>query len=96
MRVPAVAASRPSHHVVQMARTHPHAEATYRVIALPGGAFGVEVSIPDSYPTTVSAFATKADAKAWIAKHKSSVEAHSSAAGWFRAPRSRTSPSAGG
>jgi hypothetical protein len=81
--------------MVQMARTHPHAEATYRVITMPDGAFGVEVSIPDSYPTTVSAFATKADAKAWIAGHKSRVEAHSSGTGWFRAPRSRTGSSAG-
>jgi len=78
-----------------MARTHPHAEATYRVIALQGGTFGVEVSIPDAYPTTVSTFATKADAEAWIAKHKSRVEAQSSATGWFRASRTRTSSPAG-
>jgi hypothetical protein len=78
-----------------MARTHPHAEATYEVITLPGGTFGVKVSIPDTYPTTVSAFATKADAKAWIAKHKSRVEARSSATGRFRAPRTSTSSSAG-
>jgi hypothetical protein len=56
-----------------MARTHPHAEATYRVILLPGKAFGVEVTIPDTYPTTVSGFATKAAAEAWIAKHKRQV-----------------------
>jgi hypothetical protein len=47
-----------------MVTTHPHAEATYRVISLPGGTFGVEVSIPDTYPTTVSALATRADAEA--------------------------------
>ena len=83
------------HHIMQMARTHPHAEATYRVISFPGGAFGVEVSIPDAYPTTVSTFATKADAEAWIAKHKSQVKAQSSATGWFRASRTRTSFPAG-
>jgi hypothetical protein len=55
----------------------------------------VKVRIPDTYPTTVSTFATKADAKAWIAKHKSRVEMRSSAPGWFRAPRTRTSSSAG-
>jgi hypothetical protein len=75
-----------------MSKTHPHAEASYRVISLPGGCFGVEVSIPDSYPTTVSKFATEADAEAWIAKHKSRVEAHSSGNGWFRKPGSRASP----
>jgi hypothetical protein len=31
-------------------RTHPHAEATYRVIPFDDGTYGVEVSIPDSYP----------------------------------------------
>jgi hypothetical protein len=85
-----LAASLLCHHIVWMARTHPHAEATYRVITLPGGTFGVKVSIPDTFPTTVSAFATKADAWAWIAKHKSRVKAHGSATVWFRAPRTRT------
>jgi hypothetical protein len=57
-----------------MTKTHPHSEATYRVIPLPkGGAFGVEVAIPDTYPTTVSEFATEADAEAWIVQHKSRV-----------------------
>ena len=82
------------YHIVGMARTHPHADATYEVITLPGGTFGVKVSIPDTYPATVSTFATKADAKAWIATHKSRVETQ--ATGWFRAPRTRTSASAGG
>ena len=40
-------------------RTHPHAEATYRVVALSGGVFGVEITIPDRSPTTVSSFATE-------------------------------------
>jgi len=77
-----------------MARTHPHAEASYRVISLPGGAFGVEVSIPDSSPTTVSPFATEADAEGWIAKHKDRVEAQSAATGWFRRQGPRGNPSA--
>ena len=41
-------------------RTHPHAEATYRVIPFDDGAFAVEVSIPESYPAKVSPFATEA------------------------------------
>ena len=56
-----------------MARTHPHADATYRVISLPGKVFGVEVTIPDSYPTKVSGFNTKAAAEAWITKHQRQV-----------------------
>jgi hypothetical protein len=66
-------------HINGMARTHPHAEAIYRVVSLSGGSFGVEVSIPDTYPATVSKFATEADAEAWIAKHKSRVEEATSA-----------------
>ena len=73
-----------------MPKTHPYAEAKYQVVTLPQGTFGVEVSIPDIQPTTVSTFATEADAEAWIAKHKSRVEAQSSAPGWFRAARTRS------
>jgi hypothetical protein len=89
-----VAANLLCHHIVLMARTHPHAEAAYQVISLPGGTFGVKVSIPETHPTTVSTFATKADADAWIAKHKSRVEAQSSASGWFQASRTRGGSSA--
>jgi len=45
-----------------MPKTHPHAEATYRVIPLEDGSFGVEVSIPENYPTTVKPFGSEADA----------------------------------
>jgi hypothetical protein len=57
-----------------MTRTHPHADATYRVIRLKDGAFGIEIAIPGSYPTTMSSFITKAKAREWIARHKSFVE----------------------
>ena len=67
-----------------MPRTHPHAEATYRVIPLDDGSFGVEVSIPETFPTTVSKFATAADAETWIAQHKSRVEAPVTREGRFR------------
>ena len=82
-------------HLIPMARTHPHAEASYRVISRPDGSFGVEVKIPDSYPTTVSPFATETDANAWIDKHKSRVEADSSTNTWFRRQGSRSNPPAG-
>jgi hypothetical protein len=61
-----------------MARTHPHAEAIYRVIPLKDGTFGVEVVIPETYPTKVSPFATETEAEAWIARHKSQVESGAS------------------
>lgn len=78
-----------------MARTHPHAEASYRVVPLADGSFGVEVKIPDSYPTTVSSFTSEAEAEAWIAKHKSRVEAESAANVWFRRHSPRNNPPAG-
>jgi len=55
-------------------RSHPHAEAIYRVIPGGGGAFAVEVSIPESYPTKVSPFSTEADAEAWIAEHRRAAQ----------------------
>jgi hypothetical protein len=67
-----------------MSRTHPHAEASYRVIPLENGSFGVEVSIPDSNPTTVSLFKTEADAEAWIAEHQRRVQTQTQSSGWFR------------
>lgn len=54
-------------------KTHPHAEATYRVVELINGAFGVEFKTPESYPATVSSFKTEAEAEAWIAQKKQSV-----------------------
>jgi predicted metal-dependent hydrolase len=57
-----------------MLRTHPHAEATYRIIAFDNGSFGVEVSIPDSHPTRVTTFKTEADAEAWITEHQRRVQ----------------------
>ena len=71
-----------------MPKTHPHAEATYRVIPLEDGSFGVEVSIPETFPTTVSKFVTEADAETWIAQHKSRVQAPTT-----RESRFRRSPS---
>lgn len=65
-------------------KTHPHAEASYRVVPRPDGTFGVEVSIPDTYPTTVSSFDSEAAAEAWIEKNKERVRTESAAGGWFR------------
>jgi hypothetical protein len=67
-----------------MRRTHPHAEATYRVIPVDNGSFGVEVSIPDSLPTRVSTFKTEADAEAWIAEHRRRVQSQTQSLRQFR------------
>jgi len=67
-----------------MPKTHPHAEATYRVIPFDNGSFGVEVSIPDSHPTRVSLFKTQADAEAWIAEHQRRVQSQTQSGRQFR------------
>ena len=72
-----------------MLRTHPHAEATYRIIAFDNGSFGVEVSIPDSHPTRVTTFKTEADAEAWIAEHQRRVQSQTQSNRRFRGTNSR-------
>ena len=72
-----------------MPKTHPHAEATYRVIPFDDGSFAIEVTIPDSYPTTVSKFKTEADAEAWIAEHQRRVQSQAQSGRWSRRPSSR-------
>jgi hypothetical protein len=56
-----------------MEHRHPHAAATYRVVHLNNRTFAVEVTIPDTHPTTVTSFQTVAAAEAWIAAHKQRV-----------------------
>jgi hypothetical protein len=54
-------------------RTHPYAEAIYRVVELSGGGFGVEVKTPESNPATVSRFETEVAAEDWITRNKQRV-----------------------
>ncbi|MBV9860208.1 MAG: hypothetical protein JO038_08925 [Alphaproteobacteria bacterium] len=70
-------------------RTHPHAEAAYRVFRTPDGAFAIEVTIPDSYPTTVRSFATEEAAEEWIARSRERVAAEGSSGKWFKRERGR-------
>jgi hypothetical protein len=60
-------------HIQSMDSIHPHDGATYRIVQQADMSFGVEVSIPGTHPTTVTGFATEADARAWAAKHKEGV-----------------------
>jgi hypothetical protein len=77
-------------------RSHPHAEATYRVIPLDDGAFAVELTIPETYPAKVSPFATKADAEAWIAEHRRRVQSENEPSRWFRSSGTSGSKRRGG
>jgi hypothetical protein len=60
-----------------MDNLHPHAEATYRIMPLDGGAFGVDVAIPDTHPTMVTGFSCQQAAEAWIANHEQQVRSNS-------------------
>ena len=75
---------------MKMPKTHPHAEATYRIIPFDNGSFVIEVSIPDSRPTTVSMFKTEADAEAWIAEHQRRVQSQTQSGRSFRGASSRS------
>jgi hypothetical protein len=76
-----------------MARTHPHAEASYKVVPVEDGSFGVEVSIPDSHPTVVTPFASEEAAEAWIASHRLRVRSQAESGYWLRAQRGRSTRS---
>ncbi len=67
-----------------MPKTHPHAEASYRVLPLNDGSFGVEVTIPDSHPTTVTKFDSPEAAEAWINAHRDRVQDQTGLGGLFR------------
>jgi hypothetical protein len=83
-----VSGQRLPRHITIMAKIHPHAEATYRIVSFPkGGTFGVEVAIPETHTTTVTEFATHTEAEAWIARHKSQVKMNASSGSPFRRKR---------
>jgi hypothetical protein len=67
-----------------MPKTHPHEEASYRVLTLEDGSFGVEVSIPDSHPTTITKFGSQDAAEAWISAHQDRVQDQTQSGRQFR------------
>jgi hypothetical protein len=69
-------------------RTHPHVDASYRILEMRDGSFGVEVSIPGSHPTTVTSFKSAIAANAWITLHRQRVvfQSQTGTGFGFRAP----------
>jgi hypothetical protein len=61
-----------------MDKSHPHAEASYRVMPLDGGVFGVELVIPDMHPTMLTGSISQEAAKAWIANHEQQLRSRPS------------------
>jgi hypothetical protein len=61
-----------------MVQPHPHAGATYKIIARQDGAFEVEVTLPDvAAPVTITGLLTRADAERWIHRHEETIAAGS-------------------
>ena len=60
-------------HIRGMAKEHPHAGATFRVVPQEDLTFGVEVQVPGSFPAMVTSFATEQTAEAWITDYKRRV-----------------------
>ena len=56
-----------------MDNVHPHTGATYQIHEQADRGYGVVVTIPDTPPATVTGFATKAAAEAWIANHQKEI-----------------------
>ena len=62
---------RPMCYIIQMAKTRPLIKRTYRVVPLKDGTFAVEIAVTGTRPTTAArAFATAAEAEAWIVREK--------------------------
>jgi hypothetical protein len=62
---------RPMCYITHMAKTRPLIKRTYRVVPLKDGTFAVEIAVTGTRPTTAArAFATEAEAEAWIAREK--------------------------
>lgn len=57
----------------RMQKVHPYAEATYGVFQQPDKSYGVTIETPETSPASVTPFATRKDAEAWIATHKARV-----------------------
>ena len=59
-----------------MVQPHPHAGATYKIIARKDGAFEVEVTVPYAKtPLTITGLSTRAQAERWIARHQAAIAA---------------------
>ena len=58
-----------------MPKSDPAAQASFRLVPQQDGSYGVEVTIPETYPTMVTGFADAEAAESWIVKYKERVEA---------------------
>jgi len=57
---------------------------SFRIFLQDDKSYGIEVTIPDSFPTTVKSFADEAAAEAWIANYQVRLSGKSTKKTWRR------------
>jgi hypothetical protein len=53
-----------------MSSTETPPDTTFRIFLMDDKSYGIEVTIPDSFPTTVKSFASEEAAEGWIANYQ--------------------------
>lgn len=57
---------------------------TFRIFIQDDKSYGIEVTIPDSFPTTVKSFASEEAAEAWIANYQVRLSEKATRKTWRR------------
>jgi len=59
-------------------------DTTFRIFLMDDKSYGIEVTIPDSFPTTVKSFASEAAAESWIANYQTRLAEKTTRKTWRR------------
>ena len=59
-------------------------ETTFRIFLMDDKSYGIEVTIPDSFPTTVKSFPTEEAAESWIANYRTRLSEKTTRKTWRR------------
>jgi hypothetical protein len=65
-----VAGRRGHHHMNTMSSSETPPDTTFRIFLMDDKSYGIEVTIPDSFPTTVKSFPSEEAAENWIANYQ--------------------------
>ncbi len=72
------------HHMDSMSIAEITPATTFRIFLQDDKSYGIEVTIPDSFPTTVKSFASEEAAEAWIANYQVRLSEKSTKKTWRR------------
>jgi hypothetical protein len=79
-----VALDAPRHHMEIMSITEATPSTTFRIYRLDDQSYGIEVTVPDSFPTTVKSFASEEAAEAWITNYQTRLAEKTTRRPWRR------------